>query len=172
VRWHFNLSRNKSLRTLETTAGSIATAGEAASGFLKAVLSTIPPHIPLDIVITYRECDFSCFGSTWAKPVYVEYPLPEIEAENVQHSRRQFKVFRQMYRVREFRLVLCVDVLDCVVEDTMWALESIVEVERESGRLDYLVCEPLIISEMRVPRTRLVDGSADYGAWQIIASAL
>ena len=106
------------------------------------------------------------------KPVYVEHPLPEIEAENVQHSRRRFKVFRQMYRVREFRLVLCVDVLDCVVEDAMWALENIVEVERESGRLDYLVCEPLIISEMRVPRTRPVDGSADYGERQIIASAL
>jgi hypothetical protein len=60
-----------------------------------------------------------------------------------------FKVVGEMYRVREFRLVLCANVQDCTMERTIRALEECVEAERKNGGLDYLPGEPLIISEMR-----------------------
>lgn len=53
-------------------------------------------------------------------------------------------VFRDMYEVREFRLVLCADVLDYMVGRAMRQSERVVGVERENGRLDYLACGPLI----------------------------
>ena len=85
----------------------------------------------------------------------------EQETESAQHHQERFKVFREMYRVREFQLVLCADVPYCVTNRAMWALEDIVEAERKNGGLDYLACEPLIISERRVPHTRLTDSCTD-----------
>ena len=66
-------------------------------------------------------------------------------------------MFSEMYAVREFRLVFCADVFDDAIEDTMQALECILEEERKNGRLDYLPCEPLIFSEMRSHLTRPFD---------------
>ncbi|KAF9780999.1 hypothetical protein BJ322DRAFT_291114 [Thelephora terrestris] len=53
----FDLSRNKSLRTLETTAQSITRAGGSAPEFLKTVLSSVASPGMLDVVITYHDCD-------------------------------------------------------------------------------------------------------------------
>ena len=145
MRWHFNLSQNKSLQTLETTAQSIAAAGEAAPGFLKAVLSTIPSNRPLDVVITYQNFDVDHHVLTWTKPVRVYDTSKEERAKNVQHHQERFKVFNEMYGVREFRLVFCADVLDCIAKCAMRVLGGIVEAERKKGGLDYLACEPLII---------------------------
>ena len=72
------------------------------------------------------------------------------------HSLR-FEVFREMYEVRSFRLVLCADVFGCALMRSVRALKQIVATERESGRLDYLQCESSIISEVRAPRSRLND---------------
>ena len=47
-------------RTLETTAESILAADDTASGFLKTVLSSIPPPVPLGIVILYQDYDLDC----------------------------------------------------------------------------------------------------------------
>ena len=162
MRSDFNLSRNKSLRALETTAASITAAGDTASGFLETVLSTITSPPPLDVVITYQDTEFDFRTFTRKKPVRVDCA----------HLAR-FKVFGEMHRVRGFRLVLCADVLDCMAEDAIRALEHIVEVERADGGLDYLLCEPLIISERRSPRTRPEDIPTGYvGGWPISASAL
>ena len=175
MRWHFNLSQNKSFQTLETTARSIATAGEAAPGFLKAVLSTIPSHLPLDVVITYQDFDVDYHVLTFTKSVRVYGISQEERAKNARHHQERFKVFNKMYGVREFRLVLCADVLDCIAKRAMRVLGGIVKAERKKGGLDYLACEPLIISETRVPRTRRTDWNCSLlreREWPIHASAL
>ena len=56
----FNLSRDTSFRTLETTAESINAAYDAASSFFETVLSSVAPRTPLDVVVTVsREVDLS-----------------------------------------------------------------------------------------------------------------
>ena len=162
VRLDFDLSRNKRLKTLETTAESITAAGDVASGFLKAVLSTIASPLPLDVVVTYRDndIDYCIYYFPKGKPVRVKYaPQKERATVALRHPER-FKVFSEMHRMREFRLVLCVDVLDCIAEYAVGVLERIVEEERMNGRLDFLLCEPLIISEIRSPRTRFSDDNS------------
>jgi len=103
------------------------------------------------------------------KPIRVECAPTERRADNVLHHLEQFKVFNEMYRVRDFRLVLCADVLDCIVESAMQELDRIVKAERMNGGLYYLLREPLIVSEMRSPLTRLGDphvgSTAEFSAY-------
>ena len=173
VRGDFDLSRNKSLRTIETTAISIATAGDAAPGFLKAVLSTITSPLPLDVVITYREFDVWGNLCYWTKPIHVKVLHPVILFSSAIARLERFKGFNEMYRVCEFRLVLCVDVHDRAEGYALRVLERVVETEKMNGGLDYLRYEPLIISEIRSPRTRLTDDCAGQrGRSPIRASAL
>jgi len=162
VRRDFNLSRNVSLQTLETTAASIANAGDTASGFLKAVLSTITSPLPLNLVITYRDFDVGLYLCSWDRRFSGEKRverahLKEI-AQNILDHPRRFVVFSEMHRVREFRLVLCADVLDCIAERATRTLECILEAERIKGGLDYLLCEPLVISRVGLPRAHLSNG--------------
>jgi len=150
MRWDFDLSRNSSLRTLETTEISINFAGDVASGFLKTVLSTITSPLPLDLIVNYGRCEVWSYRPSLIRARSVS--PSERSAEALVHQER-FKMFSEMYMVREFRLVLCADVGNGAAVDVMRALESIVEAERVNGRLDSLPCEPLIISEMRSRRT-------------------
>ena len=171
ARAHFDLSRNTSLRTLETTAKSITVAGDSASGFLKSVLSTIVSPLPTDVVIVYREEELNFQIRYQKRPITVEY-APWMRFSIANHPGR-FKVFREMCGTREFRLVLCADVLDLAAKSGMRTLKRLVEVERKNGRLDYLSCEPLIISEVRAPRVRLRDDQTGYAKNRgILSSAL
>jgi len=133
---------------------SITAAGNTASGFLRTVLSTVTSPLPLDLLINYDAFVVLCH-----RPLYrpVSRVLPSERAAEALEHRKRFKVFSEMYAVREFRLVLCADVLDYAIEDVTRALECIVKKERMGGRLDYLPCEPLIFSEMRSLRTRPFD---------------
>ena len=83
---------------------------------------------------------------------------------NVKRHSERFKVFREMHEVRKFHLVLCADVFDCVVKNSMRVLKQIVEAERARGGLNYLQCEPSIISEVRAPRCRPHDFRAGESA--------
>ena len=168
---HFDLSRNKSLRTLETTSESIAVAGDAASGFLKTVLTTVVPGLPLDVVIAYGNLDVGYSVSNCPKSIL---PYRWEGGDNAIHHAGQFKVFREMYKVREFRLILCADVHDWIVERAVRVLVRIVDTEKKNGRLDYLPCEPLIISEVRSLCTfrGYNPVGAIAGEWYIEGSAL
>ena len=97
VRRDFNLSRNVSLRTLETTATSIANAGDSASGFLKAVLSTITSPLPLNFVITYRYFDVDLYVSSWDRRFRVRGM-----AQNVLDHPRRFEVFSEIHKCEGF----------------------------------------------------------------------
>jgi len=121
---------------------SITSAGNVASGFLKAVLSTVTSPLPLDVVINYGLC--------WHRPSSVHVAPSERDAEALAHLER-FKVFSEMYMVREFRLVLCAEVFDWDAEEATRALECAVEAERMNGGFDYLAYKPL------VTRARLAD---------------
>jgi hypothetical protein len=168
---HFDLSRNKSLRTLETTSESITVAGDAASGFLKKVLATVAPALPLDVVIAYGNRGVGYSVTDRPRGVL---PCRGTGKDNALRHAGQFRVFNEMYKVREFRLILCADVHDWIVERAVGVLERIVETEKKNGRLDYLPCGPFIISEVRslcTSRGRNPVGAVE-GEWHIEGSAL
>jgi len=156
----FNLSQNNSFRTLETTGGSIY-AADAASDFLITVLSSVTSPARVDFVIIYRDRDVianrlhrlpcelgrTCFCHFWL--------LISNYAKEFQLS--QIEVLQDVQNIRKFRLVLCADVSDDLVDYTIDSLEHIVNVQTAKGGLDRL-CRPLVISERRMLRTRLVPG--------------
>ena len=154
---------------LETPAWTISVAGNTASGFLRAVLSTVTSPLPLDLLINYGVYVVSCHSPLHSRLHRIS---PDERAAEAHVHRERFKVFSEMYAVREFRLLLCADVLDYAIEDTVRALEWIVEEERMSGRLDYLPCEPLIFSEMRSHRTRPFNNQAGACIPKITTCAL
>jgi len=134
---HFDLSRSRSLRTLETTAESIISAEDTASDFLKSILSSIPPPAPLDIVILYRDRDLGarieCKICKPTKPVCFGHNFQRQWDFYAECYRRQLKVFREMYSVRDFRLILCADAFDCVGGDAIRILEDTVIEEEVRG---------------------------------------
>jgi hypothetical protein len=171
---NFNLSQNKSLRTLETTARSITIAGGDASGFLVTILSTITSPSFLDVVINYTHLDLNCDMWYVAKPARVDgRPSTTREVTYDYHHPMRFRVFNEMHKVLKFRLVLCADVFECIAEHAKQKLEDIVAVEKKNGWLDYLVWDPLIISERRSLHTRINDGRVGSTIQlSILASAL
>lgn len=173
MRSHFNLSQNKALRTLETTAKSISAAGDAA-GFLKTVLSTIELPLPLDVVVVYREYQVGYGG--WDQKTLVVDPLSaEQEARIVRQNSERFAVYREMYSVRDFRLVLCADVHERVEKSAIKILKRVVDKERRHGGIsvNLLLHSALIISDRRTPHVRFCGSSAGATAkWPIPASAL
>jgi hypothetical protein len=171
--WHFNLSQNKSLRTLETTAASI-TAKDVYPDFLTAVLSTITSPLPLDVIIDYDDFDVDRMRR-WAANPTLTYPLPvELEdqmAKNVLRHEQRFKLFQEMYRVRRFRLVLCADVSNHSVEPAVQTLKNLVKAEKAMGRLGYLHCEVLIISEKRTLQTYVGDNQVGHTRLLLVSSS-
>ena len=175
---YFNLSRSKSLRTLGTTVRSIICAGDTAPSSLRTVLSTVTSPMFLDVVIVYHDGDLDrwapdCYGPSRVGHTCFFVPLPEEIAAYALRYQQTFKVFREMHEASKFRLVLCADVSDPVVEYTVEMLERYLEAERMEGGLDYLRCEPLIVSEVRAPRTRAQDDRAGISMeCSVLASAL
>jgi len=173
---HFDLSRNMSLRTLETSARSINRAGDTASDFFIAILSSVTFPAPLDFVVIYREVDFGFFSYSWifeSEPASYFHSPMRME-ERALFRQKQFGVFREMHGARDFRLVLCVDVFDSLVKRAIKTLECLVEAEEAKGGLDHHY-KPLIISERRTIRTRPVDhcpAVGDPGDCPFYASAL
>ena len=77
-----------------------------------------------------------------------------------------------MYTVRRFPLVLCANVRDSVTEYNTRALEH-VNTEMCKGGFDYLLHEPLIITEVLSPYTRFYGGQAgSTRRYAICSSAL
>jgi hypothetical protein len=169
---YFNLSQNRSLRTLETTAESITAARSTASNFLTTVLSTVTSPVLLDVVIVYGDFDLDASPSCsncrpdpvcfccWRSQAVVDAP----------RYKWQFGVFREMHEARDFRLVLCADVFEYTVDHAIRRLKRIV---KANGGLGYLLHKPLIISERRAPRTRISDSITGWsGKSPNTASAL
>jgi hypothetical protein len=169
---HFNLSRNKSLRMLETTGESIHAAGYTASNFLKTILSSIAPSVPLDVVIIYQDLDICGQAGYNLAPECLCHFSQEIWDENVTYYHQQLRVLREMYKTRDFRLVLCADVPYFMVEHALEILRRIVEEGKAMGGLGHLY-EPLVICERRTLHTRYGDPNPGYSwEWYVPATAL
>jgi hypothetical protein len=139
---------------LETSAASIGTAEAkrdgTASRFFKTLLSSITPSVPLDFIIVYWEPDLGGSLECWceSKPVCSRHPPYLAESYKRWHG-QQTRLIREMYSVRDFRLVLCADVLDCAVGDSVGRLVRIAE---EAGEGLGHLYKPLIIAERRSHR--------------------
>ena len=156
----FDLSRNRSLRTLETIASLMDFSYPAGWDFFKAVLSSITFPAPLDVVIIYRNDDFNArapcklcapqpnpspsphyYGRCYSPPVRNRFSL---------RYRSHFAALREMHSVREFSLVFCLDVSDCMMCYALGELNSVLRWEKESGEFDYLLDGPIVTCERRV----------------------
>ena len=167
----FNLSRIKSLRTIETTAESITTAKDAAASSLSAILSTVTSPMLLDLVIVYWDSDVE--GVNRHRQISGIKSEPEYRAACALRHQHWFKVFREVHEARDFQLVLCADVLDPMVKYATGMLDRLVGVEKMWGGLDYLAREPLVIVERRSPRARGIDSRPGWGGRRpVCASAL
>ena len=139
---NFNLSENKSLRTLEIEARTVS----GASGFFKSVLSTIPPLLPLEVVIIYTEFEVGYpMNNTMRGPIHTNCFC----AKKQESQQGRFRVFYEMRSVREFQLVLRAEVLERAEEHAMTTLNRVVEEqEQEYGLLNYLQRRPLVTSQI------------------------
>ena len=135
---------------------------------------------PLEVVVIYRDirpptadpfcgqhpphCDWEpgCFRHDWHS---------ELGMGN-DRFRRQLNVLREMYSVRDFHLVFCLDDLDCRVEYAKLLMGRLVKEEKARGGFNPPFCEPLIICERRVIRTRDMDPAAGWSRTRSTLSAL
>ena len=143
-----------------------------AFNFFKTLLSSIAPHVALDVVVIYRERGLGAWLPCRVcepDPVCIRHgfrPRCDLRA-----FKRQFWLLGQMRSLRDFRLILCVDVYDCVVDYAVELLEPIVwGEEAEWGFVS--LCEPLIVCEKRMIRGSLSDSPAGASSDWIVASAL
>lgn len=167
---HFNLSRNKRLRTLEITAEAIKAAGGTASvDFLETILSTVTPLAPLDFVIVYLDADLGglqlCPWCDHRDTVCTRH-WPLLMAKRARRHQQLLGMFREVHSAHDFRLVLCADVSDCMLEYAARILGGFVKAIGFSR-------EPLIIYERRTIRTRDADNATGWSTkWDIPSSAL
>lgn len=148
-----NLSKNRSLRTLETTS-RLLTATPAAPGHLLAAFATTKPHgdLPLDVVIIHDE--FEARDDSPDSEMMWRSGVKDASASalhivkspkfSLQNSER-FKVYHEMYSERKFRLVLCADVVENIKEQAKEVLRG------ESQGPNGWPYELLVITKRRRP---------------------
>ena len=145
----FDLSQNRSLRTLQVTAWDINRVlnpgSPGTSCLLKYALSTITSPSFSEVVIRFRWRDF-CGVESWRNPDLP--PLREVsqgdrEAEALRHHRR-FEVIREVHKVRDFRLVLNAKVWDPAGEYSVRMLKEALAEEKAKGGFDNFLSEPLV----------------------------
>jgi len=131
----FDLSRNKSLRTLELTAAAIGTLSDdstcTALSRLKYALSTVTSAAFFEVRVYFTEYDF-CGVEHWPntdQPPFREASQAERTEETALHHRR-FESFREVHKVRSFQLVLCAYVCAPVGEYSVRMLKEAVAEEK------------------------------------------
>ena len=126
------------------------TSPDAPSSLLKHALSTITSPAFSEVIVVYRDGDFSGVQDMEFShlPPLCEVPQVEKAREFSQH-RALFEMFREIYKVREFRLVLCADVRYRVVEYTVQVLREAIAAEKAERGFDVFFPEPLVIHNPR-----------------------
>jgi len=152
----FDLSRNKFLRALEVMGrGFIYSlrqigSSDTATGPFAYALSTIASPAFTEVIAFYR--DYVFFGMEYPFLVYSDFrrlsPGQIAEEVGVLFDER-FKVFREMRKVRDFRLVLCAYSWDGVGEHMVRALRRAVEAEKVKRGFDDTFPEPSVIHSPR-----------------------
>ena len=124
-----DLSRNGSLQKIQITAHSLISAlsnlaPETVPSTLRDMISTINSHTFSDVVVVYGQDDFY-------NVAYSKRTCRQLYDEDSWY-REQFNVLREMYKARDFRLV--VQAL-CVSDISVRELERRVAVEEVVGGL-------------------------------------
>ena len=79
---------------------------------------------------------------------------------------RQLRLFRAIHEVRDFQLVLCVDVWDGVSEYTTLLLKRAVAAEKAKGGFNGVFPEPLVVYSPRGSRQDPIESWAGTsGPW-------
>ena len=135
----FDLSRHKSLRTLEILASTIVSKG---LGLLTHVLPIITSPTFSKVIVIYRDYDFGVLS------VYPRVSPDEVETE-ASHRRRQLEALREIRKVRDFQVVLYADVRDHVRGYVERVLKDAVAVEKAKKGADNFFSELSVISSPR-----------------------
>ena len=144
--WDFDLSRHKSLRTLEVLASTIAF---NEPGILTHVISSITSPAFSEVVIIYRDYDFGFIRCISPSMGIFRGMSPEERENQALYRRLEFEALREMHKVRDFQPVLCVDVWDHVMQDAVWYMKWVVMTEKAKGGFDDVFPELLVISRPR-----------------------
>ena len=149
----FDLSQNRSLRTLEHPRIALYSFHPLASGF-KQALSTIRSPVFADIIIIYEDDDISGahISSTIA---FIHAPIGR--DYSMERNGQMFEMLREMRRIRDFGLVLCADVWGYIRERAMRELEWVVSTERERGGLGDLSSRLTVTLGLRQSRHHLCE---------------
>ena len=144
----FDLSRHKSLRTLEILAQFIT----STSNLLKHVLSTIASPAFLEVVVIYQDRDFRGVRTAWASYKWGPFQVmsQSERAKEASRHHERFNALREVYKVREFQLLLCADVWERVGDYSMRTLKAAVAVEKANGVFGDFSSEPIVIHTPRV----------------------
>jgi hypothetical protein len=147
----FDLSRNKSLRTLETTARSIKDAmcdgpPDIAPNFLKHVLLTVASSACLEVTVFYRNYDFQGIRSWYGSNLlpFISNMSQDERAKEVLWQCKRLEVLREVHKARNFQLVLCAHVWNRVVEYSVGVLEEAVAAEKVDGGIGDIFSESLV----------------------------
>ena len=149
----FDFSRNKSLRTLEVPASSVRWTwpdGRSPSpiSFLKHVLSTITSTTFLRVIVLYRDHNFPDVEPWHSRPPFRELLQAE-RAEKVSSYRWRFRVLREVRKVRDFQVELCVCVWGSLGEEPVRILEDAVAEEAKKGFSGFFSNPPVKYSPQR-----------------------
>ena len=142
----FDLSRNKSLRTLEILAEFIVRQSlSSASEFLKYALSTIRSRNFSRVALLYQECDFRGVDTRRHSEWPHLHQMSQVErAEEALRHHDQFWLLSEMHKVRRFQMELCANVWGPVQEYAVQVLREAVAAERTEGWLVGSFSEPLV----------------------------
>lgn len=163
--WDFDLSRNKSLRALRVTTASID--GEflfhsqaVPTNLLTYALSTITSPVFSEVTVFYRDYDFRGVARNRSAPSkpFICQMLPDEMAEDALWHCRGFDVFREMHKVRDFRLMLCPDVWDGIGWYSVRVLKDAVAEERAKGGFNNLSSEPTVVYSPRASHSEFSEG--------------
>lgn len=128
MRQVFDLSKNRSLRSLEISLKDIPQCPDLALIFLMDILSTITSPVFSDLVIIFED--------KAARYVHLLY-----------HT--LFSMVRRMYEVRPFRLVFRLEIRGGDHEETARMLKECIDAQVVRGELWFLPCPPVILSSTR-----------------------
>lgn len=135
----FDLSRSKSLHSLQIPASSIdrALKNGAAPRFLEHVLSTIRSPAFLQIIVIYWDSDFRYRSHS-------HKISPANRTKEASRHHKRFEVLREARKVREFQVVLRANVSGHTGKDRVRMLEEAIAEEKAKNGFGENFPEPLV----------------------------
>ena len=147
--WDFDLSRHKSLRTLEVPVSIIV---REEPGLLTRVLLTIASPVFSEVIFIYRDYNFGHINSPSCMSMgmgIIRGLLPDAAETEASTQRGHLEALREVRRVRGFRPVLCPGMWERVRECAALQLKWVVADEKVGMGADDFFSKLLVISSPR-----------------------